>query len=591
MARILAQASLLIPVTLFAACGDVNGGSSEYDTNDTTTGGTAARDTPGTDGSRSAGAGGLVMSPTLAALSNPVTTPLTSTQCKGKIYAVAADADIDAVPWSSLAPGDCVNVARRATPYTHKFCLRTAATAAAPVVVHGVTDASGNRPQFDFGATGTTTAPDCAKVFKTSSPYSLEPMGGIVITGPQSPSSDPTYNPPKPSFLRVENLELQGATSARQFKSLTGASLTYSTLASGVHVQLGTDITVDNCVIHDNDYGVFTQAKDDTLAGATERLTVRNSRVYGNGRTNDYLAHNFYVQSTNPVIEGNYIGQTRQGSQGSSYKSRSSGEIFRFNYVVASARALDFVHAENSNQGVRIQPDYGVAYVYGNIVVNDANTPNGASIVPIHFGGDNLGEDNQATQSKTVEGTCSGCVPPGAYRSHLYFYSNLVWSNAPKGLVSVFEPALQSTKVHAWDNIFSLHGAAYYSWVQYAGTLELLGRNLAEVQSGAKVYDSTNDAYLALWGVAKGTNTLFVVKRDPNGALINAPAGFVSTTDFDLTTTSAAIGKATGVPASLSTSLPGYAKLASLRVNQEPRMQTNGTAARASAKDLGPEEH
>jgi hypothetical protein len=421
-------------------------------------------------------------------------------------------------------------------------------------------------------------------------------MGGIVITGPQHPSSNPTYNPPKPSFVRVENLELHGAYSQRQFTGLAGGKLDYSDLAAGVYVQLGADVTVESCVIHDCDYGIFTQAKDDTLAGATERLTVRSSRVYGNGRPDDYLAHNFYVQSTNPVIEGNYIGQTRAGSQGSSYKSRSSGEIFRFNYVVASARALDFVHSENDDQGILIQPDYGQDFVYGNIIVNDASTPNGAATVPIHFGGDNLGEDNEADQQQSVEGTCAGCVPPGAYRSHLFFFSNLFWSRASSadaGIVSVFEPSLASTKVHAWDNLFSLHGSAYYCWLQYAGTVEILGHNLVEVETGGKVFDSDNDASVALWGAAKGNDTLFAVTLDPGGELFSAAPGFTAPDklDFHLAAGSPAIGKATGVPASLSKSTPGYAKVIGLGVNQEPLMQANGLAARASAKDLGPEEH
>jgi hypothetical protein len=80
---------------------------------------------------------------------------------------------------------------------------------------------------------------------------------------------------------------------------------------------------------------------------------------------------------------------------------------------------------------------------------------------------------------------------------------------------------------------------------------------------------------------------------DANGQLLSAAPGFVSPAamDFHLAAGSAAIGKATGVPASLPKSTPGYEKLPSLPVNQEPLMQANGMAARGSAKDLGPEEH
>src|SRR5262249_22974317 len=163
--------------------------------------------------------------------------------------------------------------------------------------------------------------------------------------------------------------------------------------------------------------------------------------------------------------------QVRQGSPGASYKSRSSGEIFRYNYVVASARALDFVQSEDNDQGISVQPDYGRDYVYGNIIVNDDGAPNGASVMPIHYGGDDLAEDNNGDQSHTIEGNCSGCVRPGAYRSHLFFFDNLFWSDSSNYIISVFEPSLESTQIYAWNNIFSLGGTAYYSWLQYGGTV------------------------------------------------------------------------------------------------------------------------
>jgi hypothetical protein len=534
---------------------------------------------------------GPVMTP-INLPSNPVTMPLTAADCSGTIYSVASDSDIDAVHWSALRPGDCVNITKGTTPYTRKFCLSTAATAAAPLIVHGVTDASGNRPVFDFGASTTTTAPDCDKVFDSSSQYDLETEGGIVITGPQFTSSDPTYNPPPPSFVHVENLELHDANAGGTFTGLTGAQMTYDGLASGVYVQLGTDLLVDNCVIYDCTYGIFTQAKDDTLAGATQRMTIQSNRIYGCGTAGGDLTHNLYIQSTNPVVQGNYFGQTRPMSLGSTYKSRSSGEVFRYNYVVASARALDFVQSENDDMGILIQPDYGQDYVYGNIIVNDMSTPNGAAVVPIHYGGDNLGEDNNATQSMTVEGTCSSCVPPGQYRSHLFFYDNLFWSNAGMGLVDIFEPSLQSTEVYVWNNIFSLNGAAYYSWLEYAGTVNLLGNNLANVISGGMVYNSDDDSYLALWGASEGTDTLFKVVKDPAGMLLTASPAFVGPTtyNFHLMATSPAIGQGTHVPASLPATTPGYGRLTSLPVNEEPLMETNGLVPRATTADLGPEE-
>lgn len=143
---------------------------------------------------------------------------------------------------------------------------------------------------------------------------------------------------------------------------------------------------IENNVIYDNGFGLFTMAKDGVLSEACKRLVLRNNRIYGNGVNGSYLEHNVYMQSTNPIVEGNYFGQVRAGSQGSTYKSRSSGEVFRYNYVEASARAIDFVHSEDQAAGIAAQPDYGTDYIYGNIIVNDHNLPNGGAYEPIHYG-------------------------------------------------------------------------------------------------------------------------------------------------------------------------------------------------------------
>jgi hypothetical protein len=527
--------------------------------------------------------------------SNPATTALTSADCSGTIYNVSSDSDIDALHWSKLAAGDCVNI--NYATYTHKFCLMAPGTASAPVIINGVTDASGNRPNFDFGAATATTAPDCVHVFSTSAQYNLETEGGVVITGSQvNGSSDPVYSSlPPPSFIQVQNLELHGSYQNNQYKNLLGNSVAYDGLASGVYIQNGHDFLIDNCIIYDNNYGIFTQSKDDDLSGAVQNLTVRASRVYGNGVVGNDGIHNFYVQGTNPVIEGNFIGQVRAGALGSSYKSRSSGEIFRFNYVVASARALDFVHSENNDQGVPKQPDYGQDYVYGNIIVDDDSTPNGGCPSPLHYGGDNLGEDNMNAETSTVEGTANG-PPVGAYRSHLFFFNNLVWMNLESGIASVFALSLKSTNAYAWNNIISLNGTARYTWVLDSGTLNLLGNNLVNVQTA--IYNANPVAQVEYEGGAPANyiDTDYQVNTDASGQLLTASPNFVgpATYNFALAAGSPAIDQGTGTPASLSASTPGYGTLSSLPVNREPLMQTNGMSPRTvdgAAPDLGPEEH
>ena len=53
---------------------------------------------------------------------------------------------IGAVPWESLEPGDTVLIHARPEPYAEKWVLGRRGTAAAPITVRGVKDASGNLP-------------------------------------------------------------------------------------------------------------------------------------------------------------------------------------------------------------------------------------------------------------------------------------------------------------------------------------------------------------------------------------------------------------------------------------------------------------
>src|SRR5436190_17554158 len=318
-------------------------------------------------------------------------------------------AEPDTVPWGSLIAGDVVNIYHRATPYAWKIGLRGQGTQANPIVLNGVTDANGNRPVFQFAGSRTASGSNpggAGNVFSGLPEYG-ESLGGIVIK--RGPNDD--YLTYKPQWIEIRNLETRGASSGATYTTLAGGVVTFG-VAAGIYVHVGRDILIENCVSADNGFGIFMMAKDDLLSQATERVTVRSCRVFGNGVVNSWFDHNFYVQCANPVIEGNFIGQTRPGPLGSSYKSRSSGEIFRYNYVEASARACDWVHSEEQADGIAAQADYGITYSYGNVIVNDFSLPNGGAYAPIHYGGDNQGEQEPGQPV---------FVPTLAYRTLLYF--------------------------------------------------------------------------------------------------------------------------------------------------------------------------
>jgi hypothetical protein len=490
----------------------------------------------------------------VAASSDPVTAPMHGSHATYDVGPGKPYLEPDTVPWGQLTAGDVVNIHHRAAPYKWKLCVRGSGTKESPIVINGVTDPSGTRPRFDFN--GARTASGCSDVFDTSSQYSLEDYGGIVVRGGRT---DPYRY--KPKWIVIKNLELTGAAPGSSFVGLTGATRPYSGAPAAIWIQPSADVVIENDVIHDHAFGVFTMSKEDSLESACERITVRSSRIWGNGVVGSYLVHNLYVQSTNPVIEGNYFGTTRAGSLGASYKSRASGEVFRYNYVEASARAIDWVYAEEQSPGIATQADYGVDYAYGNVIVNDCGLGACASN-PIHYGGDNLGEQ---------ENTTTPFTPSIPYRGRLFFYNNTVVervSSSNSWRTSVFDLSLRDTTVEAWNNVFLFEGSSHFSWVEVAGKLNLRGTNLA---FGAPVADASDQALAVNHGVSKlGA----LVTSDPKLTELRPGAG------------SGALDVATGLPAGVNPSAP-YAQVP---VSMEPSFKKNGMSTRAprgAALDLG----
>ena len=470
----------------------------------------------------------------------------------------------DTVPWGSLTAGDVVNIYYRATPYAWKIGLRGQGTAANPIVVNGVTDANGNRPVFQFAGARTASGsnPGGADNVFTSIPEYGESLGGIVIK--RGPDDD--YFTYKPQWIEIRNLEVTGASNATTYTTLAGGSAAFGA-AAGIYVQVGRDILIENCVATDNGFGVFTMAKDELLSQACERVTVRSCRVFGNGIAGSWFEHNFYMQCANPLIEGNFIGQTRSGSLGSSYKSRASGEIFRYNYVEASARACDWVHAEEQSSGIAAQADYGTDFAYGNVIVNDFSLPNGGAYAPIHYGGDNQGEQEpgQPVFSPTL-----------AYRSQLYFFQNTVINRDPSGQtyrIVVFDVSIVSATIDAWNNIVACGGAQNFSWMAYAGTLNLRGMNLASGAIAPARPEATTEQY--------SVNQLgWLLTSDP---LFSSAAAH----DYSIQSGSPAIDMSTA-----AADLPDSVLVAH-PIAYQPRMRTNGLAPRpmfGSAFDLGASE-
>lgn len=491
---------------------------------------------------------------------NPVTKPLTGSRATYNVGPGQQHTECGTVPWGNLTAGDVVNIYHRNTPYKCKFGLSSLGEASNKVVINGVTDSYGNRPILEFNGARTAAgsnpgAPN--NVFGGS--YDFEPLGGIVIKR----YAGSAWESPKPRHIVIQNLELRGAANGQTFVNLAGVTKNYGSSA-GIWIQVGDDITIQNNVIVNNGFGIFTMAKDGTLAHTAVRPVIRCNRIYNNGVVNSYLEHNLYVQSASPLVEGNYIGQVRDGSWGASYKTRSSAEIFRYNYVVSSARAIDFVHSEGNEDGIAAEPGYGKDWVYGNTIYNDCISNSNCAANAIHYGGDNMGEQ---------DGSSSVFTPPIPYRSRLYFFGNTVINRAnttQSWRVALFDLSLAKTTVHAWNNIFANFGNSNFSWVEYAGVLNLYGKNLV-YGTMLNHHDFANPNHVDI-------NEL--------GTLIKGDPQFVdlANEDFSLQTTSPAINQAGGVPTGLPDSLSPY------QVTHQPISGLNGMIPRTvtgAAPDLG----
>jgi Phage tail repeat like len=486
--------------------------------------------------------------------SNPITRPIigdSTTYNVGDLYDYKTP---DTVPWGALVAGDVVNIFYKSTPYKTKIGLRGAGTASMPIVINGVTDSLGNRPTFDFSAA--QTAAGCnmgpgVDVFNPDYPQYGESLGGIVIKRGNKDAKG-IY---QPKFIQIKNLQLQGARNGSTYKTWYYGGTEIYASAAGVYVVVGEDLLFENLVITNNGFGIFTQSKDGDLSETCKRVVVRNCKVYENGVVDSYLEHGAYIQGISPIIEGNYFGQNRAGSTGSSYKSRASGEIFRYNWVESQARAMDFVHSEDSAFGVSAQPDYPITHCYGNVIISDDNLRQGSSYAPIHFGGDNLGEDSATGPLKS---------PSLPYKNKLYFYNNTYYLNndvANSHTVHLFDLSLAGTDlvdrttVYAWNNAISVSGTSAFSWLKQAGELNLIGGN---VISGL-LADARYDANSARYKVNKGTNNYY------------SNPGFANATSYDFSpgANSILIDKPTPY-LSLPTSYMGYS------VNYQPYYRSGG---------------
>jgi hypothetical protein len=334
-------------------------------------------------------------------------------------------ADMTTVPWLSLTAGDVVNIYYRATPYATKVGLRAQGTAENPVIINGVTDDSCHRPIVTGADAATATDAVSQGFFASTGGAAIEGFGVIILfKSPRDPFGW------RPTFLAIQNLQIEGAIGTNTYTSSSGQKKNYPKGASGIYAVSATNFTIQNCEIKGNGEGVFVNTKNDSPQEASYYVTLRGNSIHDNGVVGSYYEHNVYVQGVRSLYEGNFIGQLIPGAEGGSLKDRSSGTVIRYNYIVAAARAIDLVDSEGGSGSVLSDPLYNYAWVYGNLIVNG---PRGSGDL-IHWGGDST-------------------IYKNYHQGPLFVYFNTIVNTIDDA--SIFDMAMSTSIIDAHSNIIT----------------------------------------------------------------------------------------------------------------------------------------
>ena len=531
--------------------------------------------------------------------SNPVTYAMTGVRTfdigPGKTYTTP-----DTFPWHTLVAGDVVNIYYSATPYNTLITIDAFGTETNPVIINGVTDANGNRPKFDVTA-GCSNASVSAPIYYPSNRLSSDGwrrlgVFNLAIRGSAQWANYATgwY----PEYITFQNFEVCGAnTSTPNLITLPDGTTAPFFNGAAFYFLQSRNCTIENCKIYNNSFGVYTQARTGT-SHININTTIRNSHFELNGIIDSYYEHNCYVQGMTPVVEGNYFGRLKSGANGSAYKSRTVGEVFRYNWCESHMRAVDLVHCEDWASVSTVQPDRPYTYVYGNVICN-LSTASGYTWSPFHFGGDNTGEDSGSSYEPHLHsplGYNKPTDPPNRYRERLFFYNNTYVTGGAGGMGSqYFDLSLMGgnlspndngyvhdrTKVDAWNNAFYSGAGGANSWVQYAGTAHLHATNNVD---GTVIDHPTTPASF----VADAPGRLDIIKE--SGITYNS-SGFANFANFDYTPTSTSTLLNRSID-DFQTTFSGSNAGGVQHYNVEfmPKIRSNGMVPRTvqgSAMDLG----
>lgn len=280
-------------------------------------------------------------------------------------------------------PGDTIFVHSKENkePYREKFVL-----CFDNVTLLGIADSEGNKPIID------------GKDAVTHSGFSyMKDYSSLIKVGQ---AYTPKARENCPIGIKIEGFELRNAYPGNSYQTGDGTTKTYGNFISAIYIECGRSLTVRNNDIHNNGLG-FTSAIQPNWYEKTWELhnkdfLIEYNKIYQNGVVDSVFEHNVYSEAEGITVQFNYFGDVVDGAKGHSFKDRSSGLIFRYNYVNGGAnRQLDLSDIPFEGEvwdELRSKDDYHQSFIYGNIFV-ERNT-NLVNYNMFQFGGDQSNTSN-----------------------------------------------------------------------------------------------------------------------------------------------------------------------------------------------------
>ncbi len=286
--------------------------------------------------------------------------------------------------WEDVESGTLVRIHWREDPYRCKWVITTEAYEARPLVVMGIPDED-RLPVISGDGATTPTGMD----------YYNEVRSVIKIGNSEESNPDE-----QPVWVWLQDLDIRSASPSYSFTDADGLDQSYLPDAGAVHIEAGRQVHLRGLHLHDSANGlVVDEDASDT--------TVSHSWFYDNGIEDEWLMHHANTQTQGITFEYNRFDPLRDGAAGGALEDRSSGLVFRYNWVQGGNHQLELV--DTVSETIRDAADYGTPFIYGNVFVEPADA--GATELLI-YGGD--GSD----ESWFRKGT-------------LYFFHNTVLSQRP----------------------------------------------------------------------------------------------------------------------------------------------------------------